>query len=65
MYEQLLNMRNINQIFQLLFNILVNGEHQTTRQYAVDLFTDLLRSHPHVQQSLLKSVLTLLLSSCR
>jgi len=51
-----MNTRNINQIFQLLFNILVNCEHQTTRQYAVDLFTDLLKTHPHIQQSLLKSV---------
>jgi len=54
--EQLLNTRNINQILQLLFSILVNCDHQTTRQYAVDLFTDLLQCHPHVQQSLLKSV---------
>jgi len=55
-YQQLLNTRNINQIFQLLFNILVNCDQQTTRQYAVDLFTDLLRTHSHVQHSIMKSV---------
>lgn len=54
---QLLNAQNINQIFQLLFNVIVNSETGVTRQYAVDLFTDLLQLEPRVQQSLIKSVL--------
>jgi len=61
---QLLNTQNINQIFQLLFNVIVNSETGVTRQYAVDLFTDLLQFEPRVQQSLIKSV-TMLLNKCK
>lgn len=49
-----MNTQNINQIFQLLFNIIVNSETGVTRHYAVDLFVDLLQLEPRVPQSLVK-----------
>ncbi|XP_033739672.1 protein CIP2A homolog isoform X2 [Pecten maximus] len=48
---KILNAKNINQTFQMIFNILMKSDAGVTRGYAVDLFRDLLRN-PKIQQSL-------------
>ncbi|XP_002738232.1 protein CIP2A-like, partial [Saccoglossus kowalevskii] len=50
--NKLFQAKNVNQTFQLLFNILIQGEDLTTIQYVADLFVFLLKS-PKIQQSML------------
>ena len=41
---QLFNDQNVTKSFQMIFNLLVDGDAGETRRYAVDLFKDLLKS---------------------
>ncbi|KAK7471577.1 hypothetical protein BaRGS_00035805 [Batillaria attramentaria] len=45
------NSQNIKQVLAMVFNVLVNGDSMTARNYAVDLLQDLMRN-PRLQQAI-------------